>query len=138
MYPDAGKEDSELFEAIDAERLAREQSDPGFFKKANWPLLLAMEVATERGVMPVAPQRSEDPKPPVKKAAEPPVPVPPKKAARPAPPNPAPGNTTGATTQNTEASLSLELKKATAARDQEGIKRVMRKMEDLVVSKAKA
>ena len=131
MFPDSGKEGSELFKAIDAERLARRETDPGFFNKPNWPVLLAIEVASDMGIAPVAAAPTPKGGKPAKPAT--PAAAAPKKPARPAPPNPAPGNTTGAN-QNTEAALVKELATAKASRNPEAIMRVMRKIEQLDTS----
>ena len=141
LYPDAGVEGKELFEAIDAERIERERTDPEFFRNPRWPITLAVEVATDLGIAPQAKSSgsaSTTANANANAAAataaaaaagrQAPA-LPPKKAARPAPPNPAPGTATGAAQINQEDALRTELKAAKTSKDATAIKAVMRKID---------
>lgn len=123
MYPDLANRKSALALAVESEIQARCKSDPAFFERANWAVLLAVELATEKGIAPSM----------AKPAASKPTPaqVLPKKQARPAPPNPAPGTASGATQPTNEAALLVELDKATKKNDLEGIRAVRRQLEAL-------
>jgi len=50
LFPDAEKEGTELFEAIQDAVEDRKESDPDFFKNKNWPKNLAAEIAAELGI----------------------------------------------------------------------------------------
>jgi len=130
LYPGAAEEGNDLFEAIESARLDREKSDPSFFQNKNWPMVLAVEVATEMGVAPTAKKSAAEATPDKKAVSEKPAPTP-KKVARPAPPNPAPGTATGAAKPNPEEALRTKLKEAKSRKDVDGIKAVTREIEAL-------
>lgn len=137
LYPDAEREGSALFSAIESTRLQREKSDPSFFQNRNWPMVLAVEMAAELGVSPKSKKSAAPGKPGLEKkaSAETKVAATPRKAARPAPPTPAPGTATGAAKPNPEASLRAELKAAKASKDADKIKAVIRKIDDFQARK---
>jgi hypothetical protein len=120
LYPEASSAGSKLNDAMQAKAADYRKQEPQFFQNPKWPMLLAVETATELGI--AAKVKGQAGKPALKAAPL----VIPKKTTRPAP-TPAPGTATGART-NTEAALRDELSAAKANRDVEGIKAVMRKL----------
>lgn len=78
MFPDAGKEGSPLYEAIED---LIDAAHPDAFKDPDWPVTFAARAASKIGYKPSAAA-----------AAQTPPPVVPRKPARPVPPNPASGN----------------------------------------------
>jgi hypothetical protein len=129
LYPDSAVEGSELFEAIDAARLDRIETDPAFFQTKNWPVALASEIAAGLGVAPALKTSAAETKAAAENKPAPQAATLPKKSARPAPPNPAPGTATGAAQINQEDALRTELKAAKKNNDADAVKAVMRKID---------
>jgi hypothetical protein len=125
LYPDARTAGSKLNEAMQAKATSLQTEDPRFFENPKWPLLLAVETATELGI--AAKVKGPMPDPANAKPAAKVIPLAiPKKTNRPVP-SPAPGTATSAK-NNTEAALREQLKVATSNRDVEGIRAVIRKL----------
>ena len=121
LFPDAQVAGSELNEVMKAKAASLRKQDPAYFENPRWPILLTVETAATLGISPKG-------KPAPAQEAAPAAPVPPRKATRPAP-APAPGSATSASQLNSESALRAELKAATASRDVDGIKLVMRKIQ---------
>lgn len=121
LYPDANRDGSALHKALNEKKEDLLKSDPEFFANPRWPLLLITDVASELGIG-AAPKGGTKPPPP----AAPPLVVP-KKPTRPI--VPAEGTATSAASSNPEVALAAELKAATASRDVNAIKAVMRKID---------
>lgn len=124
LFPDANKEGTPLFVALQEEAAKLRQDDPAFFHRPNWPKTLIFETAAALGIAPVIKGKVETAKP---------ILAPPKKVTRPAI-TPAPGTATGAPT-NTEAALKERLDTARKNRDVEGIKAVMREETERLTAK---